>query len=180
MTTYPIEQTWLVLVELLTDLKKHDIKIDSQITEDVRISKTLINFYKSNPTHPDTINELGRINDLLNSIQEKLLILCDDVDSDYDKQWLNKLLKASKGEEVYSIQESKSRFLVGRPAGFHVSRITLKKPLAEERAQEIAEYHNLIIEFEEDNIIILYGDKSNVQNGLKEMGSFFREQQEEL
>ncbi len=176
MTTYPIEQTWLVLVDLLTDLKKQGIKIDSQITEDIRITKTLINFYKSNPTHPDTINELGRINNLLNSTQEKLLILCDDVEPNYDKAWLNKLLKVSKGEELYKSQKSKSKILIGKPAGFHASRITLKKPIAEERAQEIAEFNNLIIEFEKDNIIVLYGDKLNVQKGMKEMGSFFLEQ----
>ena len=55
-------------------------------------------------------------------------------------------------------------------------RITFKIPLAEERIQDIAEYHNVIIEFLTDTIIAIYGDKQNIQDSLKEISSFFTEQ----
>ena len=50
--------------------------------------------------------------------------------------------------------------------------------MQEERVQEIAEYHNVIIEFQTDTIIVIYGDKKNIQDSLKEMSSFFTEQLE--
>ena len=55
-------------------------------------------------------------------------------------------------------------------------RITFKTPLPEERVQEIAEYHNVIIEFQTDTLLVIYGDKQNIQDSLKEMSSFFSEQ----
>lgn len=172
---YPAEQTWLVFVDLLTDLKKKGLDVPIQINEDIRLVKTLINFYISNPTHPDTIKELKRINDSLNSIQERLMDLAETVGDDYQKEWFEKLKKASLGKEVYKTHEIKSRFIVGAPPGFKVARINLKEPLAEDRVQEIAEENNLIIEFEKDDVIAIYGDSVNVKNGLKEIGSFFRD-----
>ncbi len=55
-------------------------------------------------------------------------------------------------------------------------RITFKTPISEERVQEIAEYHNVIIEFQTDTLLVIYGDKQNIQDSLKEMSSFFSEQ----
>ncbi|MDP1553053.1 MAG: DUF2096 family protein, partial [Methanobacteriaceae archaeon] len=46
----PVEQTWLVLVDLLTDLKKKGIDVPKKINENIRLIKTSINFYKSDPT----------------------------------------------------------------------------------------------------------------------------------
>jgi hypothetical protein len=82
-----------------------------------------------------------------------------------------------KGEEVFEFSKSRSKFLVNAPPGLTSGRITLKKALAEERVQEIAEWIGLIIEFDDDNTIQLHGDKPDLQAGLKEMGSFFLEQQ---
>ena len=171
----PVEQTWLVLVDLLTDLKKKGVDVPKKINENIRLIKTSINFYKSDPTHPDTIKELKRINDSINSIQNILMDLAENVGENYYHEWLEKLKKASLGKEVYKTHETKSRFIVGAPPGFQAARINLKEPLAEDRVQEIAEEYSLIIEFEKDSVIAIYGDSKNVKNGLKEIGSFFRD-----
>jgi hypothetical protein len=89
---------------------------------------------------------------------------------------LEKLKKASRGEQIYQIKDKKSRFVVGAPSGFSMTRITFKKPISEDRLQDIAEYHNVIIEFEEDHIVLIYGDKENIKESLKEIASFFKEQ----
>ncbi|HSO25773.1 MAG TPA: DUF2096 domain-containing protein [Methanobacteriaceae archaeon] len=174
-SNFPVEQTWLVLVDLLTDLKKKGVDVPIKINEDTRLVKTSINFYISNPTHPDTIKELNRVNDSLNSIQNRLMDLAETVGDDYQKEWFEKLKMASLGKEVYKTHETKSRFIVGAPPGFQAARVNLKEPLAEDRIQEIAEENNLIIEFEKDDVIAIYGDSANVKNGLKEIGSFFRD-----
>ncbi len=175
MSSLPLEQTWLILVELLTDLKKRGIEVPTQINEDIRLVKTSINFYKRDTTHPDMIKELKRINLLLNSSQDQLMELAETQGKEYRDQWIQKLTKASLGEEVYKIKDTKSRFMVGAPPGFSSARVNLKEPLAEDRVQEIAENYNLIIEFEEDDIIALYGDSENLKKGLQEIGSFFKE-----
>ena len=37
MTDLPVEQTWMVLVELLTDLRKRNVVIDTKIPENIRM-----------------------------------------------------------------------------------------------------------------------------------------------
>ncbi len=174
MTDLPIEQTWLVLVELLTDLRKREVKIPEEITKNMRLARTTINFYKADPTNPEMMNELKRINDFLNSSQDALLNLADEISEDYKKEWLDKLIRASRGETVVEKKETTPKFAVGVPAGFSMVRVTFQEPLSEERINDIAEEHGVIIEFEEDDVVAIYGDKDNVKASLKEISSFFQ------
>ncbi len=176
MSDLPVEQTWMVLVELLSDLRKRNVEIDPDIPKDIRLAKTTINFYKVNPADPERLNEVKRINDFLNTAQSKLLDLAEDEGKEYVDQWIKKLTKASRGEKIYDLPDKKSEFIVGAPPGFSMVRVTFKIPLDEERIQDIAEYHNVIIEFLTDTIIAIYGDKQNIQDSLKEISSFFTEQ----
>jgi hypothetical protein len=174
MTDLPIEQTWLVLVELLTDLRKRGTKIPDEVTKNVRLARTTINFYKADPTNPEMMSELKRINDFLNSIQNTLLDLADEISEDYKNEWLDKLMRASRGETVVEKEKTTPKFAVGVPAGFSMVRVTFEEPLSEERLNDIAEEYGVIIEFEEDNIVAVYGDKDNVKASLKEIASFFQ------
>jgi hypothetical protein len=169
MTDLPVEQTWMVLVELLTDLRKRNVEIDTKIPENIRMAKTTINFYKVNPADPERMKELKRINDFMNAAQDKLIDLAENIGEDYKDQWIKKLTRASLGEKIYDLPDEKSSFVIGAPPGFSMVRITFKSPIAEERVQEIAEYHNVIIEFQTNTLIVIYGDKKNIQESLKEM-----------
>ncbi|MGZ7070412.1 MAG: DUF2096 family protein, partial [Methanobacterium sp.] len=60
-------------------------------------------------------------------------------------------------------------------SGFSMVRVTFQEPLSEERLNDIAETHGVIIEFEEDDVVAIYGDKDDVKESLKEIASFFNE-----
>jgi hypothetical protein len=176
MSSLPAEQTWLVLVELLTDLRRHKVQIPKSITSDIRLAKTTINFYKVDPTEPERAKEAKRMNEFLTSAQEALMNLADAKGEEYSNIWLDKLIRSSRGEEVFPPREERSKFVVGAPPGFSMVRVNFKIPLAEDRVQEIAEYYNVIIEFEDDRLVAVYGDPENLKLSLKELGSFFKEQ----
>ena len=170
-----IEQNWLILVELLTDLKKRGLDIPNSVNKDISLLKTSINFYKKDMSHPDMIKEFDKANIRITEIQDKLLGYAEDVNDDYYNEWLDKLRRANLGEEIYKQAESSSKFVGGAPPGFSSAKIHLKKPIAEDRTQEIAEYFNLIIEFEDDTTIAIYGDSENIKKALKEFAPFFNE-----
>lgn len=175
MTDLPIEQTWLILVELFTDLKNRNIPIPDQVPKDIRLARSSINFYKSDPTNPEMMNELKRINDFLNSIQEILIDLAGMISDEYHEEWIESLKRASRGETVIEKEPSTPKFVVGAPAGFSMVRVTFKEPISEERLNDIAEEFGIIIEFESDDVVALYGDKEKVKESLKEISSFFKE-----
>jgi hypothetical protein len=53
-------------------------------------------------------------------------------------------------------------------------KVTFQEPLSEERLNDIAEEYGVIIEFEEDDVVAIYGDQDNVKASLKEIASFFQ------
>ncbi|MDR1721900.1 MAG: DUF2096 domain-containing protein [Methanobrevibacter sp.] len=171
----PVEQTWLILVDLLTDLKKKGVIIPPTMNRDLGLVKSSVSFYLKDPSHPDMIKEFNRVNIAITEIQERLITSATNFGEDYAKPWLDKLHRANLGEQIYKEADSKSKFESNAPPGFSMARIHLKNPIAEDRVQEIAEYKNLIIEFEDDQTIALYGDKDQIKSGLQELGSFFDE-----
>jgi len=171
----PSEQNWLIIVNLLTDLKKKGYNLPKHINKDIALARSSINFYKKDTTHPDMINELMRADMTIRDVQEILLGFAKEVSDEYLDEWMDKFKDVNLGKEVFSMPDSRSRFVVNTPPGMSSGRINLKKPLAEERVQEIAEYNGIIIEFDDDKTIAIYGDKSNVQTGIKEIAPFFKE-----
>jgi hypothetical protein len=173
----PSEQNWLILNNLITDLHKKGYDIPDGINPEMGLIRSSISSYKRDPSHPDLINGLAQAEMSLNNIQGTLLTIAEEEGEDYVDYWLDLLKQAMHGKEVFEFAKSRSKFIVNSPPGLTTGRITLKNPLAEERVQEIAEWNGLIIEFEDDITIELHGDKPDLQSGLKEMGSFFIEQQ---
>ena len=172
----PSEQNWLVLNNLITDLIKRGYQIPQGINPEMGLIRSTISSYKRDPSHPDLINGLANAEMSLNSIQATLLTIAEENEGEeYVDQWLDLLKRVMRGEEVLEFPKSRSKFLVNSPPGLTTGRINLRVPLAAERVQEIAEWNGLIIEFEDDVTVELHGDKEDLQNGLKEMGSFFLE-----
>ncbi|KZX11755.1 DUF2096 domain-containing protein [Methanobrevibacter filiformis] len=171
----PVEQTWLILVNLLTDLKKRNVNVPVSINKNISLLKTSINFYKRDTAHPDMLKEFDRVNIVISEVQSKLLDYASELGDEYCELWIDKLRRANLGQIVYPTSDSSSKFKSNAPPGFSTAKIHLKKPISEDRVQEIAEYHNLILEFEDDVTIALYGDSDNVKKGLQELSSFFKE-----
>lgn len=174
----PSEQTWLVLNNLIKDLISKGYKIPDGINPEMGIIRSSISSYKRDPSHPELINSLAKAEMSLNSIQGTLLTIAEEEEGDeYADYWFDLLKQAMQGKEVFQFADSRSKFLVNTPPGLITGRINLRVPLAEERVQEIAEWNGLIIEFDDDVTVQLHGDKKDLQIGLKEMGSFFLEDQ---
>ena len=172
----PSEQNWLILQHLLSDLNKKGYEIPKGVNPEMGLIRSSISSYKRDPSHPELINGLAKAEMSLNTIQGTLLEIAEEEGDEYVDQWLDLLKQAMRGEEVFEFANSRSRFLVNTPPGLTTGRINLNVPLAEERVQEIAEWNGLIIEFDDDVTVELHGDKPDLQNGLKEMGSFFLEE----
>lgn len=171
----PSEQNWLIVFNLLTDLTKKGYDIPKGISPELGLIRSSISSYKKDPSHPDLINSLAKAEMSLNNIQEILLELALEEGEDYVDGWLSLFKDAMHGKKIFEFPKSRSTFIVNTPPGLKTGRITLKKALAEERVQEIAEWNGLIIEFEDDVTVDIHGDEKDLKTGLQEMGSFFLE-----
>lgn len=175
MNTLPTEQSWKVTVDLLSDLKNKGYDLSSSINQDLSMVRSQIGFYKRDPSSNELMQQLMNAEMTLTQIQEHLMNLAKNEGKEYFEKWELAFKKASKGENVANMSNLGSRFIVNAPPGLSSARLILKKPISEERVQEIAEYENVIIEFDDDVTIAVYGNKSNIQCALKELGPFFSE-----
>lgn len=171
----PAEQNWLVVNNLIIDLSKKGYEIPNGINPEMGLIRSSISSYKRDPTHPELIAGLAKAEMSLNKIQATVLTIAEEEGDEYVDYWLDLFKRVMMGEEVFEFANSRSKFLPNTPPGLTTGRINLRVPLAEERVQEIAEWHGLIIEFDDDVTVALHGDKPDLKLGLKEMGSFFLE-----
>ena len=174
--TNPLDQRWLVLDNLLRELfSTHEIPRD--VIQNLQHSRALTNYYNDDPTAQERINELPKIDALLNDVEQKLMIMAEDEGPEFVDRWNQNLIDASQGKQVFKDHKIQSKFIPGMPANFDFVRFNFKEEIQVERFYEICEYENVIIEFDDnDKSIFIFGEKPNISNALSEMASFFQEQ----
>lgn len=174
----PLFQRWTVLDHLLKELIQ-SYEIPRDIIKSLQYAKALINFYKEDPEHPDRARELPRIEGFLRDAEMGLMSIAENEGKDFVNDWDQKLYDASTGKEVFKYHKLQSQFIAGMPANFDFVRFNFKDPIAEERFYEICEYEGVIIEYDDnDSSVFVFGEKPNITKALKEMASFFQEQQQ--
>ena len=102
--------------------------------------KSQIGFYKKDPSHPDMINEMAKADMSLNEIQGVLLSLAESYDKDFYEEWLDKLQRANRGEEIFKISDTQSRFIQNVPPGLSYAKITLRNPIIQLALKEMAPF----------------------------------------
>ncbi len=175
MNILPTEQSWKVTVDLLSNLKSKGYNIPNELNQDLSMVRSQIGFYKRDPSSPELMEQLMKAEMTLTQVQEQLINLAKNEGEEYVENWENIFKKASQGEKVTNMPKLGSRFIVNAPPGLSSARIILDKPISEERVQEVAEYENVILEFDDDVTIAVYGEREKVQKALKELGPFFSE-----
>lgn len=171
----PLEQKWVVLDHLIRILnKKYDVP--EEVFRNLQYSRSLTHYYNQDPTDPDRVKELPRIDSMLNNSERILMGMAGMEGEEFVADWEQKLLDASQGKEVFKQVRIQSKFIPGMPANFDFIRFNFKEPIAEERFIEICEFENVIIEVDDnDSSVFVFGDKDNIQKALKEMAPFYSE-----
>jgi len=167
-----LEQVWLVLSDFFHDLKRRNISVD--VASDLRNCKTLIHFIRTSVNHPSketvTIDaSLRNLLQILGKIQSDLVSEGMKLEENYVNEWLKKIDKAERGELDYPMIYALSEFIPDLPRDHEKGwiRLTLQKPIAEERVQDIAEQFGVIIEFKNDSHVLISGHGDSVKKAIK-------------
>lgn len=168
-----LEQTWLVLEELFKDLTQRNVKVN--VAPELRNCKTLIHALQVSVFHPSTKeptmfdDSLLNLQRALNEIRGSLTSAALNINEDYARDWIRKIDKAERAELNYVMAQTGSKFVPGLPKdlGKGWIRLTLLKPIAEERVQDIAEQAGVIVDFEDDLHIIISGRKGSIKRAAQ-------------
>jgi len=155
---------WKLMADLIRDLKRRGETLPSQIMDDLRSMKTMIEIAKIDRSNPKVIL---RIEEYLNSLESRLIpITRERLGQEYVDVLMKKIAEAQRNMSI-SKQKLKKRFPVGAPRDKHWIRIKPTEETPLDVIREISEEVGLEHELQEDGYILIYGEKEQIRKFVR-------------
>ncbi|ACV24927.1 DUF2096 domain-containing protein [Methanocaldococcus fervens] len=168
-----LDKQWVVLSELSAELVGRGVKVPETVFEKLRLANALLSYYILDP-HA-SVNVLSDVERELNFVQSQLFSLCD---VELTEKYLNKMMKAVRGELDVKFPLSKSKYNkeVKKRGRVESVRIKLKKEIQIERLGDLGEWHGVIFEYsDEKDKVVIEGSMERVKKALKDFAILWKE-----
>ena len=166
------EEAWKVLADLLTDLRKMGETIPTDVMNDLRSAKTMIQILKADPTH---IENVPRIEIYLGNVESYLISVAQNkFGSDYVEQWMKRFEEARR--KIYEEEETKPalRFVPGLPRGERWVRVQISEDTSQKDIKRLAKENKLSYKMQKNGYMLVYGDGEKIRVFVKAMAEKFR------
>jgi hypothetical protein len=161
------EETWKVLADLITELRKKGEVIPASVMNDLRSAKTMIQIFKADPSHAENI---PRIETYLENVEFCLISMAQEkFGSEFVEHWMGKLGMTGKrvsGEEEVEVV---SRFVSGLPRGKCWVRVQVSEGTSQENIEDLAEKNGLLHKMQENGFVLVYGDDESIRSFVKRL-----------
>jgi len=149
----------------MLELKKKGVAIPSNVMEDLRAAKSMINLSCMEGSRGETAQKAEEYTAsveafLVNEAQKAM-------GSEQVDQWLNRLEEASA--EVCEKKLHEGKFVMGVPRDQKWIRVEPINNLPTERIQQIAKEQNLQVKVQNDGRLVVFGHTDAIKAFLKEM-----------
>jgi len=165
------EENWKVLADLLTELRKKGEKIPTDVMNDLRSAKTMIQILKADPTH---IENIPRIETYLRNVESyAILVAQKKLGTGFVERWLRKLEKARK-TKIEEKEKVTPRFVPGLPRDKNWVRIQISKDTPREDVESLVKENKLSCKMQKNGYMIVYGNGESIKSFVKKMAEKFR------
>jgi hypothetical protein len=168
-----LDKQWVVLSELSAELVNRGVKVPEIVFEKLRLANALLSYYILDP-HA-SINILSNVERELNFVQSQLFSLCD---AELTEKYLNKMIKAVRGELDVKFPLSKSNYNreIKKRGNVESIRIKLQREIQIERLGDLGEWYGVIFEYsDERDKVIIEGCIDRVKKALKDFTVIWKE-----
>ncbi len=165
------DEVWKTLAAFLTELQERGVTIPTEIIEDLRSAKTMIQILKADPARTEN---LARIEAYLKNVESYLVFAAQDkLGRKYVEKWMHKIAEAG---EIISEEEIKapSRFVPGLPRGKHWVRIQISKDTPKKETERLAHETGLSCRMQQNKYMLVYGEDAEIRMFVKKMAEKFR------
>jgi hypothetical protein len=157
--------TWKTLEEMMLELRKKGANIPSNVMEDLRAAKSMINLSCMDGSRGEAIQKaeeyLAKVEAYLVTEAQKTL------GSETVDQWLRRLEDANI--ETCEEKTEKNTFVTGVPRDQKWIRVEPINKLPAERIRQIAKEQNLQVNPQKDGRLVVYGKPEGIKEFLKKM-----------
>ena len=162
-------QVWKTLDSLVAEFRKHGQTVPSNIIEDLRSAKTLIQVLKADPKHEEN---LPTIEMYLGNVESYLIFEAHKkIGAAFAENWMQKLHEARKAVEAEEEPiEPSSKFVSGAPRDKKWLRVQVSDETPENRIKELAGECGLTTLTQPDEYLLVYGDDSGIKSFIQKIG----------
>lgn len=165
-----IMAVWKVLEEMLIELRKKPVGISSEILNDLKSAKILLEISDSDTTQEETAIKIERYLEnieiyIFNEIQERF-------EPETVGEWLKRISEA-RNKEVQLNEETK--FISGIPRNQKWIRVKPNSELPLKLLKKIAKEKNLLMRSNADGKFIIYGKAENIKSYVKKITEIISE-----
>ena len=166
------EENWKVLADLLTELRKKGEKIPTNVMNDLRSAKTMIQILKADPTH---IENIPRIETYLRNVESYAIFTAQEkLGTEFVEQWLRKLEKAKKIKPKEK-REAIPRFVSGLPRDKNWVRVQISEETPREDMERLVKENKLSCKMQKNGYMLVYGNGESIKSFVKKMAEKFRD-----
>jgi hypothetical protein len=164
------EEKWKILADLLTELQERGEKIPTDVINDLRSAKTMIQVLKADPTHTENIS---RIDTYMRSVESYAIFAAEKLGTETVEEWLKKL-KDTKTVKKKEDRAAGSRFSLGVPRDKSWMRIKISDDTPLEDVKNLMKESSLSYKMQENGYILVYGNEKNIKSFVRRMAEQFR------
>lgn len=152
---------WKVLEEMVADFRRKGAPIPSNIFNDLKYARTLINVLRADPSRLET-NE--KIEEYLNNVESFLVFEGQKFGEKYIAEWLGRLEEARK---VFDEEESALKFIPGLPREQKWVRVKISEEMPMDVLKDLARELNLSFKLQDDGFLLVCGEDERVKYFVK-------------
>lgn len=165
------EENWKVLAGLLIDLQKKGEKMPTEVIDDLRSAKTMIQILKADPTH---IESIPRIENYLRNVESYAVLMAQEkLGKRFVERWLRKLEKAKK-TKTEEEEEVTLGLVPGIPRDKNWVRFQISRDTPREDVEGLAKENKLSCKMQKNGYMLIYGDEESIKSFVKKMAEKFR------
>lgn len=175
----PHETVWQTLEALIEEFRRRGEAIPSEVMEDLRATKSLIEVSRARSTFSE---DSFQIDMYLNTIEVYLMPKAQEkFGQKFADKWMKELEKARKeGPKEKETSSTVSKFLLSMPRDTPWVRVKISEDIRKEVVEALAKKSGLRTSDKEDRYLLVYGDKEKLDFFMKKMTERFRGMRENL
>jgi len=165
------DEVWKTLADLITEFRRKGESIPSNVMEDLRAAKTMIQVLKADPTRMENVPSIEMY---LGNVESYLIFEAQKkFGSEFVEEWLQKIKEAREIKAVGEKPALSSKFVSGLPKGQRWVRIQVSKETPEGAIKRLAEETGLSFKAQKDGYLLVYGDDDKLKLFVKKAAEKF-------
>jgi hypothetical protein len=158
-------EIWTTLADLITEFRKRGESIPSDVMEDLRAAKTMIQVLRADPNR---IENVPSIELYLGNVESYLIFEAQKkFGSEFMEEWMQKIRKARETKVVGEKPEPSSKFVPGLPRGKKWVRVQVSKETPEKEIKKLADETGLSFKVQTDGYMLVYGEDEKLKLFVK-------------